>query len=245
MKYYKILNNSEFIGVASSNNFIKYSPIAKCFLRSDEQKGEYINLDSILYRSMWMSPIVKFEPYVEATIIEITEEEYEIFINAIDANETDVIIGPDDEIDNTQPDQEINYIEEVTLEFVRNSKINEMSRACRMTIEAGFDLELRGEMHLFSLTTQDQLNLMSLGAIAQTQSLIPYHADGEETTFYTSDEINTIIQTATELKIYNTTYYNALKGYINSLETIEEIIAITYGVSIPEEYKSEVLKVLE
>ena len=81
--------------------------------------------------------------------------------------------------------------------------------------------------------------------IAQTQSLIPYHADGQETTFYTSDEINEIIQTATDLKIYNTTYFNALKGYINSLETIEEIGAITYGTPIPEEYKSDVLKVLE
>ena len=64
-------------------------------------------------------------------------------------------------------------------------------------------------------------------------------------TFYTSNEINEIIQTATELKIYNTTYFNALKGYINSLETLEDISAIVYGTTIPEEYKSDVLKVLE
>ena len=43
MKYYKILNNDEFLGIATSNNFIKYSPIARCFLRSNEQEGEYIN----------------------------------------------------------------------------------------------------------------------------------------------------------------------------------------------------------
>jgi len=36
-----------------------------------------------------------------------------------------------------------------------------------------------------------------------------------------------------------------LKNYINSLGTIEDINAITYGVTIPEEYKTDVLKVLE
>jgi hypothetical protein len=60
-----------------------------------------------------------------------------------------------------------------------------MSRTCRQTIEAGFDLVLRGETRHFSLTTQDQLNLMSLGTLVQTQDLIPYHADGEECEFYT------------------------------------------------------------
>jgi len=47
------------------------------------------------------------------------------------------------------------------------------------------------------------------------------------------------------LKNYNIAYYNSLKAYINALETIEEIAAIQYGTSIPEEYKSDVLKVLE
>jgi len=40
-----------------------------------------------------------------------------------------------------------------------------MSRACRQTIEAGFDLIIRGETKHFSLTTQDQLNLMSISSM--------------------------------------------------------------------------------
>ena len=86
---------------------------------------------------------------------------------------------------------------------------------------------------------------MSLNAIAQTQSLIPYHADGEVCEFYTADEINQIVLAANTLKNYNIVYYNALKAYINTLETMEAIAAITYGIEIPEEYKSDVLKVLE
>ena len=241
MKYYKILNN-ELIGVVSSKNFIKYSPIANYFLRSDEQNGEYINLDGTLYRATWMAPIVKQEPYISAIVVEISEEEYNIYANAIINNET-IEIPSQEPIPNTE--EEINPIDVESLEFIRSSKLTEMSYACRTAIEAGFDLELHNEIQHFSLTTQDQLNLMGLSAMAQTQSLIPYHADGEEATFYTSEEINQIVDAANALKIYHTTYFNALKAYINALETIEEIGAIEYGTPIPDEYKSDVLKILE
>lgn len=163
-------------------------------------------------------------------------------MQAINNNET--IIKDED---NTEPP---NYNEEQiipddgTLEFIRSSKISEMSLQCRRTIEAGVDVELRMETKHFSMDTQDQLNLMSLGVMAQTQELIPYHADGETCIFYTADEINQIVAAATAHKVYHTTYYNALKNYINSLSTIEEIAAITYGTPIPDEYQSEVLKVI-
>ena len=86
---------------------------------------------------------------------------------------------------------------------------------------------------------------MSLSTTAQTQSLIPYHADGEECVFYTAEEINQIIVAANDFKNYQLAYYNSLKAYINELDTIEAIAAITYGTPIPDEYKSDVLRVLE
>jgi hypothetical protein len=52
----------------------------------------------------------------------------------------------------------------------------------------------------------------------------------------------TIINTVTELKTYHTTYYNSLKSYIQSLDTREEIGKVSYGMNIPDEYQSEVLK---
>ena len=241
MEYYKILNNNTIIGVATSKQFARYSPVNECLLYCPKEQGQYIVYKEGLYRDSWMQPIYTSINYIEAQIRLIDEAEYEILLAALISNEVIEIEEPTDE-----PTPIIIDDDDTTeIDFVRASKIAEMSHDCRTTIENGFDLELRGDTHHFSLTTQDQLNLMSLSALAQTQSLIPYHADGEECTFYTSDEINIIMQTATELKIYNTTYYNALKEYINSLETIEEISAITYGTPIPENYKSDVLKVLE
>jgi len=86
---------------------------------------------------------------------------------------------------------------------------------------------------------------MNLNLTAQAEDLIPYHADGEECTFYTSEEIKEIISAATSFKNYQIAYNNALKTYINALDSVEAIGAITYGTPIPDEYKSDVLKILE
>ena len=243
MKYFKIIQDGVIIAAITSNNFMRYLSITDCFVRANEQVGEYATYKGQFYRSTWMQPIVKTVSYTEAFIIEIDEEEYDALVEALDTNE--IIV--DEEI-NDNPPEEHNYVDpldELTLEFVKESKINAMNYSCRTTIETGFDLIIRGETHHFSLTTQDQLNLMNLNVMAQTQNLIPYHADGEECEFYTPAEINEIVTTATNFKNYQLAYYNALKMYINALDNIENIAAIEYGTPIPDEYKSDVLRVLE
>ena len=242
MKYYKMINNNQIVGAISSYNFVSYSPVAEGFLHTDEQLGEYISYNGQLYRSTIMKPIVIRKEYIPIILIEITEEEYNIYSEAIQNNE-EIYEQRQEEIIEDPPFIDMNDV--ASVEFIRSSKINEMSYTCRTTIEQGFDIELRGESHHFSLSTQDQLNLMNLNIMAQTQELIPYHADGEACEYYTATEINQIVKAANDYKIYHTTYFNALKEYINALETIEEIAAITYGTPIPEEYKSDVLRVLE
>ena len=240
MKYYKMITGTEFIGAINSNNFVAENPINGWLLTSNEISGQFVSYKGQLYRDYWMQPIITERNFIIINIIEITEEEYQTLIEAIDNNEPIIIEEPEDETPTSVEDET-----DITVEYVRAAKITEMSATCRRTIEGGFDLDLRGETHHFSLTTQDQLNLMSISVMAQTQDLIPYHADGEESTFYTAEEINQVIAAATSFKNYNLSYYNALKAYINSLDTIEAIAAITYGTPIPDEYKSDVLMVLE
>ena len=243
MKYYKIILDSEIIGVSTSANCLRFQQKHSMLSHTTEEQAEYVECMQKLYHASWMQPIkTNLYAYIIASVIAIEEQEYSILAPAIadgpihveESNEEEIPV-----IDSTNP------IDEITFEFVRAAKINEMSRICGETIEAGFDLAMRGAIHHFSLTTQDQLNLMSLGTMAQTSNEIPYHADGEEVIFYTSDEINQIIAAANTFKTYQTTYYNSLKAYINSLETIEEISAIEYGIEIPEKFKTEVLKALE
>lgn len=243
MKYYKIISDNICIGIANSNSFILYQPDFHSFTAANETTGDLVEYKNKFYRALWMKPMTSGISirYSIVNIIEITKEQYHIFEEAFKENE---IIEEEEE---REPDYIKPYIEpeEEGTDFIRSSKLTELSRACRAAIESGIDLELHGETHHFSLTTQDQLNLMSLSTAAQTQDLIPYHADGELYTYYTAEEINSIIKAANDHKVYHTAYYNSLKAYVNALTTIEEIAAVTYGTEVPEEYKSDVLRVLE
>lgn len=246
MKFYKLIQDTSFIGIASSENFREYNEDSGYLLMSNEVNGQFVELHSQLYRDTWMAllPQKQFS-FQEVRIIEITEQEFMelLALDFVDNPDYEPYIGPDYE----PPvyDEPIDNADEVTLEYAKAQKLLQLSQTCRMTIENGFDLELRGETHHFSLTTQDQLNLISLNTMTATQQLIPYHADGETYTFYTVEEINQIISAANTFKIYHTSYYNALKSYVNTLESIEAVIAITYGTPIPDEYKSDVLMALE
>ena len=247
MKYYKLINNNEFVCVASSDDFVYYNHTTQCFLTSNETSGHFITNNGKLYRDYWMTPLVDCHcPFINVKITEITEEEFQTLLNAVINNQEiqPIIDDPPITIYPELPEQ-LEEEPDVTLTFIKISKVNEMSAACRTIIENGFDLELRGKTYHFSLTTQDQLNLMNLSIMAQTENLIPYHADGEECIFYSADEINQIISAANTFKNYQLAYYNALKAYINDLDTIEAIAAIEYGTPIPDEYKSDVLMVLE
>lgn len=242
MKYYKIIKDNTFIGVVTSDNFVRYQQKHGVFISTTERRGEFIEYNNKLYRGTWMTPSSSNTEglYEIADIIEITEEKYNEFKTAIENNAT--IFDNEEQVPKITP---IDPIEQLSFEFILNNKLEELSTNCRLTIENGFDLELRGEIRHFSLTTQDQLNLMNLNMLAQTQQLIPYHADGEACEFYTPNEINEIIAAANTFKNYQIAYNNSLKAYVNALESVEEISAITYGTPIPEEYKTDVLKVLE
>lgn len=246
MKYYKLLNNDEYLGIASSDNFFIYT--LNHFVRADENKGEFVLLNNQFYRDYWMAPApLDFPYYTNITIREITKDIYDAIVDALHK-----------ENDFSEIIQEIRQevIEEPVLtislprtaeniDYLKQTYITMFSHECRKTIEEGFDMELRGETKHFSLDTQDQLNLMSLSMLAQTQETIPYHADGEICEFYTAAEINEIVAKANAFKMYQTTYFNALKAYINSLDDAAAIIAIKYGDEIPEEFKTDVLKALE
>ena len=181
--------------------------------------------------------------YRNVQVIQISQGEYETLFEAIETGEE---IEFDNNDEPQQPEVIVDPIEEVTVDFLKEKKIQEMSAVCNNIIVAGFDTVLSdNETHHFSLTVQDQLNLITLSTMASAgETNIPYHADGELCKMFSAEDINTIINTATAFKTYHITYFNSLKVYINALESMSDVTAITYGVSIPVEYQSDVLKAL-
>jgi len=178
--------------------------------------------------------------YEVADVVQITQEEYEELYEMIEKDEE---ITPEPPVEPTpEPEPER---EDVTVEYARMLKTKEMSAVCQSMISSGIDVELSdGETHHFSLTEYDQLNLFKLETIARSgeMTVLPYHEDGELCKYYPAIDIITIANAATEYITYHTTYFNCLKHYVKSLNTVNDIITIKYGCDIPEEHQSDVWK---
>lgn len=242
--YYKLISGTNIVGIATSIDFRKFQKKHKLILICDEQSAQYVQYKDILYHDNWMLPITSdLYEYESAEVIQIDEQEYNTLKVALEA-EDEIVIEPE-----TPVEEETEYIdpnEVITVDYVKSMKIAEMSNICNKVITNGFDVFLSdNNLHHFSLTTQDQLNLITLSSmVASGEEQIPYHADGELCRFYSAEDINTITSAATQFKTYQISYFNALKAYIESLDDMNKIGAITYGIDIPAEYQSDVLKVL-
>lgn len=124
-----------------------------------------------------------------------------------------------------------------TYEEILNSKISELSSACQRTIEAGLDIN---GLH-YSYTAEDQINLNDIvNTVKLTGLPLGYHADGQNCTEYTAEElINIYIQLAMN-KYCQQTYFNQSREYLKSLKHLDDnkeiIISYTYGTPLTGKY---------
>ena len=136
------------------------------------------------------------------------------------------------------------------LELVKERKVSEMNQKQQDLIKGGFDVTLTdGTIEHFTLTEQDQTSL--LGLVTQIQmglEQIPWHTSDHNVPckYYSNADMILITTKATAFLTYHVTYFRDLRIYINNgLGTKEEVESIEYGITIPNKYKSDVLKDLE
>lgn len=119
------------------------------------------------------------------------------------------------------------------LEMAIAKRVDELSEDCNATIEAGVDCNGKH----YSMTITDQLNLESLKTtIMSGAEGVPYHADGESCMLYTATEFMEIYNACAMHKILQTTYFNQLKQYVLSLESVDEVNAVSYGQALTGQY---------
>lgn len=248
MMYYKIISDNTFIGVATSYDLCKYKVrenMPPLMLICNLEEAQYIVCENEYYHDSWLRPETVKGLYKLASIIEIDKDEYESLNKSIEAGENiDISTTPEEDTDIEETPVDPNQT--ITLEFIKERKLREISSVCSKMIANGFDVELSDEKsHHFSLSEQDQLNLITLSTmISAGETAIPYHADGESCKFYSVDDITAILNAATAYKTYHVTYHNSLRTYIKSLDDVKEISACEYGMNIPTEYQSDVMRVL-
>lgn len=145
---------------------------------------------------------------------------------------------------NEKYNAKVNYVK--TLEETKEEKVTEMNNTQQSVIQQGLDITLSdGTVEHFTLKDQDQTSLMGLQTlVAQGIERIPWHTadQSEHCKYYSNADMAIIAEKALQFITYNVTYFRDLRIYIRSLQTKEEIQNVTYGMEIPLEYQSEVLK---
>lgn len=134
-------------------------------------------------------------------------------------------------------------VDDYDLEQIRTLKKSEISEACEQTIYNGIDVEMSTGTQHFSLTEKDQINIFGLQATIQSGAKqIEYHSDGNPCKYYSVEDIQKLIVAAMSFVKYHTTYCNSLNVWINEETNAQTISGMYYGMDIPEEHQSEVLK---
>ena len=110
---------------------------------------------------------------------------------------------------------------------VISQKKTELSAECEKVIVAGVDV---GDAH-YSLTIEDQANILALTPLAQAGNSVFYHSDSNMCCEYSSDEFLAVVNAATVFKTLQTTYCNLLMRQVETMTDAEEIRAVKYGVT--------------
>ena len=115
-------------------------------------------------------------------------------------------------------------------ETVKNAisqKKSELSAKCEKVIVAGVDV---GDAH-YSLTIEDQANILAWMAVAQTGKAVPYHQDGQPCRIYSSEEFMEVANAAVAFKTAQTTYCNLLMRQVEAMTDVDEVKAVKYGIT--------------
>lgn len=244
MNYYKVILDNKVIDVLENAVWIKLNRNGRIVICSPMDAVGVVSSDGTQKWNLDGTAGIDGLDSGTVVVTDITETE---------AAELKTLLGLGGEITNTPAGSEVEFPEETqepeeeitdgTLEEVKKRSIERLSAVCQQVIFDGFDVVLSdGNTKHFTLKVEDQLNLLSLSAmIATGATSIPYHASGELCEYYSAEDMTLIVTRATEFKTYHTSYFNSLKNWVGSMDSIAEVGDVAYGDPVPAEFCSVVL----
>ena len=230
-------------------DYLKYRTVYK-----KEEDGSIILSND---GSVWVEPVivVKFATNGNGELVGETEQTVktyeELIVPTVLPNENYEFVGWNPEIPKTgKVENNMTFTAQMeyvpTLEEIQSQKVSEMNDAQQVTIQQGMDIQLSdGHTEHFTLTDHDQTSLMGLQTlVAQGVESIPWHTSdqAEHCKYYSNADMAIITTKALQFVTYHVTYFRDLRIYIRALTDKEKVKTINYGMLIPVEYQSEVLK---
>ena len=214
---YKIIHNKIVIDVVKHPIFLKFLQNGHITITDKTSADGIAGSDNTVYSFINNS-------YKKVSIKKIDKKEFKRLQNLLNS------------------DQEI-YADSTELAKAKVEKIKILSEICKDRITTGFSIELSNGQYDFKLTTEDQINLMSIeNLLASGEKFFIYHATNEPCRIYPKEDMQKIIKAYRAHILYHTTYFNIAKQYINSLTNIEQINRFVYGDNIEDFVLEPVLK---
>lgn len=214
---YKLISNNIIVDVVSKPIYARYSREARKMVPSNISTADAI-LGSdykTYYALQGKTPPAGKSHWKTVSIVKIDEREY---VSLKDSLQQHLVI----------------YENKKALTTTKNSKIAELKVKCNEAITNGVEISIRdGVRYKFSLTIEDQLNLMDISRqISNGEKSFLYHADDAVCEVFSADEMRSIIEAVTLHRTHHTTYFNLLKYCINNMTDVDKISAIQYGDSL-------------
>lgn len=209
---YKIISDNKVIDAVFYPNFIRFLQHGHIAMTDKTTAQGIVGSDD--------ETIYSFVPgtkYPVVTLVEICAEEFKRLKNLLNSN------------------QEV-CADEAALAKAKRAKISSMSGVCKNKITAGFSIELSdNKTYHFKLTTEDQLNLMQIeNQLAFGETSFVYHATNQPCKIFNKDDMYKVVRAFRKHVLYHTTYFNAVKQYIETLTDIEKVNLFSYGMDVSE-----------
>ncbi len=126
---------------------------------------------------------------------------------------------------------------EDSFEMLLTRKIIELKGICDDYITTGFALETSSGVEQYSLEITDQLEISNqLSKVKSGAEFVPYHANNKPCRLYTAEEMIKVAEMAELTITYHRTYFNQLKQAIFTLNNVEALVNVYYGIPLPKEY---------
>ncbi len=221
---YKIIQNDKVIDVVQIPRFVSFLASGHVTITDKTSAQGIIGSDNKTIYSF--KPVARKDTSVVA-IEKVTLDEFNRLQSLLNSN------------------QEISA-DETTLSKAKRDTITKLSNICKNKITTGFSILLSdNETYDFKLTTEDQLNLMSIeGQLNTGATTFIYHATNQPCKFFSREDMVKIISAFKRHTTYHTTYFNVAKQYINSLVDIEKVNRFSYGEDVSDIVEDIVIKQL-
>lgn len=219
---YKIIQNDKVVDVVRVPRFVSFLASGHVALTDKTSAQGIVGSDG---KTIYSFKPVQRQNVEVAEIKEITVEEFSRLQGLLNSN------------------QEVSA-DESALAKAKRDMITRQSNICKNKITAGFSVVLSdGEIYNFKLTTEDQLNLMSIeGQLNAGAETFIYHATNQPCRFFSREDMTKIINAFKRYTLYHTTYFNVAKQYINSLVDIEKVNTFIYGTDVSDMVDDIVIK---